>query len=67
MTKILAPHQTRVLNERADLAEKIERLDSFLKCETFQTIGLNDQLLLKEQRYHMREYLSILDRRIALF
>lgn len=57
----------RLLKERADLNEKIEKLIAFLNSDKINTIS-NEQLgLLYRQRNIMIKYLEILDTRIKLF
>jgi hypothetical protein len=54
--------QQRVLEERAALAEKLEKLKSYLARGYVE-----DEALLKEQANWMEGYLFTLDRRIAKF
>ena len=64
----MAPHQERVVQERAELAEKLEKLDAFLNDqEKFRSLKFYDACLLIEQSELMRRYVIVLDTRIARF
>lgn len=52
--------------ERAELADKIEKLGAFLQGKVFKTLEGKQQHLLNEQYSTMCAYLTILDERIAL-
>lgn len=58
--------QARVIDERRELAEKLERLDGFLGSVPIAVLGAQGPLLEEQARY-MRAYLRVLDKRIALF
>jgi len=61
-------YQERVVQERADLAEKIVKLVTFIDTNpTFKTLADEDRLLMERQRRTMLEYRDILDDRIARF
>lgn len=60
-------HQQRVFAERADLNNKIERLEAFIGTVTYHTASHDEQFLLRMQLLTMREYADVLGRRIALF
>ena len=64
----MAPHQERVVQERADLAARLEKLDTFLSDPAkFRSIDFSDGCLLVEQSEIMRMYVEVLDARIARF
>jgi hypothetical protein len=63
----MAPHQERVLLERGELGDRLDRLDAFIIGDTFATLPDEDQVLLKRQADAMRLYENILDQRIARF
>ena len=63
----LQPHQQRVIEERAELHAKIEKLEAFLDSDTFRELQIMDQCYLARQRTLMREYCQVLDFRIARF
>lgn len=56
-------HQDRVRAERAELNEKIVKLGT----EVWATLPVAERERLRRQRTAMREYLDILDERIAAF
>lgn len=63
------PSQTpleRVITERAELVEKIDKLDSFIDSITFVDLGVEHGGLMNEQIRAMDRYADILDRRIGL-
>lgn len=56
----------RLLEEKIQLKSKIERLTDFLQKEdAIQVAGEDQVALLFEQRDHMKEYLRVLEERIA--
>ena len=63
----MLPHQERVVTERAELSEKINKLLTFLTTDTFKSLPEREQYLLNRQVSHMGFYLDTLDERIALF
>lgn len=61
-------YQKRVVDERADLANKLEKLTSFVcSNEQFKRLPVEDKSLLRKQTEVMHEYLMILDMRIDRF
>lgn len=63
----LAPHQQRVVAEKAELDVRISKLRTFLMSETYLTLGQMEQQRLDEQLRHMAGYSDVLDRRIGAF
>lgn len=63
----LQPHEYRVLDEREDLAGKVDRLYEFTGSQRFRTLPIAEQSRLVRQLNHMRGYLGVLDERIAAF
>jgi hypothetical protein len=63
----LQPHQQRVVDEKAELDERREKLDKFLDTETFENLPQHEKTLLVRQSYLMLEYSNILGERIAAF
>ena len=58
-------YKLRLQKELEDLDFKIEKLNNFIeKNDTFKTIDLEEQELLKEQRGIMNKYANILRKRI---
>ena len=58
-------HQQRVVDERDELAGRLERLSAFIHGPRFADVPDMEQRLLVAQRVHMRHYLDVLERRIA--
>lgn len=61
------PYQSRVYEERALLAERWQKLTSFLETETFSRLVIDEQRRLIQQQHIMSIYLQILDARIKAF
>lgn len=62
MNNILLVH--KLIMEAEELSEKIIRLEEFLTNDKFTTITATHQHLLEEQYDIMRDYLTVLLRRI---
>jgi hypothetical protein len=63
----MKPHQERVIQERKELAEKRDKLNTFLTGDTFKTLDEAEQKRLIVQCGWMNGYLDTLDERIACF
>jgi hypothetical protein len=63
----LAPHQQRVLTEKADLDEKIDKLRLYFGTSTYADINCDEQDRLNEQLRVMELYSSVLAERIESF
>jgi hypothetical protein len=63
----MAAHEERVLIERRELGDMLDRLDAFILSEAFRALPDEDQSLLRRQADAMRVYENILDERIARF
>ncbi len=63
----LQPHQERVVAEKAELDEKITKLDAFLNTEACEKLDLAEQKRLQEQYLIMQQYSGILGERIDAF
>lgn len=60
-------YQERVVNEKRELDEKMEKLDNFIKAPGFDGLPTMDSGLLKLQLGTMKIYSDILDVRIERF
>lgn len=60
-------HQQRVIGERAQLGDKLKKLDDFGSSEDFRNLEPIEQARLRHQARIMEEYLACLDARIAAF
>lgn len=68
LPKVLAPHQKRVVEEKAELDKKIQALSDFIyKNEAFHKVDVEEQRRLVEQLTVMSNYSGILGERIAAF
>lgn len=63
----MQPHQERVVTEKSELDEKIEKLDTFRAGTIFPTLDEEEQKRLYAQLSFMRSYSGILADRIAAF
>lgn len=63
----LAPHQQRVVGERADLADKLDKLGVFLGGSVFNELPEDERDRLTRQHAAMSSYLNVLDERIGAF
>ena len=63
----LAPHQQRVVAERAELSAKLIALAGFFATGTFQTLDAAERARMFRQIAIMADYVMILDERIAAF
>ena len=63
------PYQLRVLNERAELKEKVDLLGHFIASDTslFSKLPTEEQERMSRQHSYMSSYLTVLDERIAAF
>ena len=59
--------QQRVVDEHTDLENKIEKLDTFLESDLFDSVSPEEQHLLVQQLYVMELYSDILSSRIKAF
>ncbi|MCE0757118.1 hypothetical protein CXG50_12270 [Pseudomonas plecoglossicida] len=66
-TEGLAPHQIRVVAEKAQLDDKIGKLSAFFDTDVFKGLPDKESELLTAQLGAMREYSDLLAERIALF
>lgn len=63
-----APHQQRVIDERRDLTEKLDKLILFFDTPIFRNdIAEGERVRLREQRMFMTKYRDILTERINAF
>lgn len=63
-----APHQQRVLREKAELEERLSKLCQFINDNPlFEELNGAEQKRLIQQSTHMTDYAVILGERIAAF
>lgn len=63
----MQPHQERVVIEKKELDEKVEKLDAFIHGSVYSTIDRDEQMRLMRQFCHMKDYANVLGDRIAHF
>jgi hypothetical protein len=62
----MSDFKTRVIEEKAKLDEKIERLKAFLNSDRIDSVSVNHQYLLSAQLLTMQQYSNVLDMRLQL-
>lgn len=60
-------HQERVIEERRELVEKLEKLKAFFSSPVYDKLETDEQARLQEQSVYMDQYAEVLQRRIAAF
>lgn len=63
----MAPHQQRVVEEKAELDAKLEKLNEFGQGPIFPTLPAEEQERLVRQSKLMDKYSVVLGERIAAF
>jgi len=63
----LSPHQQRVIAEREQLADRIQKLEAFLHTDLYAGLPEDEQQLLKMQADAMVLYLGIINTRTSKF
>jgi hypothetical protein len=63
----MAPHQQRVVAEKAELDEKLEKLKAFFDTDQFKSINEDEQERMWRQADYMGDYSNVLGERIANF
>ena len=63
----LAPHQHRVVVEKEDLDDRLDKLNAFFSTSIFDTLPVTEQARLRRQAVAMRIYSEVLDERIQAF
>lgn len=63
----MKPHEQRVIDEKAQLDDRMEKLVAFLGSETFTQVDTYNQLLLQMQAHAMTTLSGILNLRISQF
>ena len=64
---VFQAHQIRVVGEKFDLDERLEKLGAFLKTDTFKDLDIAEQARLHRQQALMAALSSVLGERIAAF
>lgn len=63
----LAPHQHRVVVEKDDLDDRLDKLNAFFSTHIFGALPVTEQARLRRQAVAMRIYSEVLDERIQAF
>jgi len=63
----LAPHQQRVVDEKAELDDKIAKLAAFFGANIFRGLDIAEKARLSSQHAAMKIYSQVLGERIAVF
>lgn len=67
MSPLIQPHQQRVIEEHADLQNRLTKLTAFMHSNTFNALDSEEQLLLAQQHGYMHQFVDVLLKRIHLF
>lgn len=65
--KIMEAYQTRVIEEKKELDDKISRLQPFINGERFMSLSVEEQHRMLRQFVLMEKYSAVLGERIAAF
>lgn len=65
--KSLQPHQQRVVDEKAELDERLLKLRGFFNTDTFRALAVEEHDRLFRQANAMDAYSVVLGERIAAF
>ena len=63
----LQPHQQRVVDEKNELAERLQKLLVFVDSKKFNEVAEPERSLLLEQMHHMTAYYVTLTKRTDLW
>jgi hypothetical protein len=63
----MQPHQQRVVDEKAELSEKLDKLETFQDGAIFASLPSSEQTRLTRQLFIMKLYEQVLEERIAAF
>lgn len=63
----LAPHQQRVVDERGELADRLDKLLAFLKTPIFASLDVDERVRMRTQVHHMICLHAVLTERIEAF
>lgn len=63
----MQPHQQRVLDEKNELGERLEKLLSFIGTDFYRGLPEKERELLFFQSQVMEDYYEVLEQRIELF
>lgn len=64
----MAPHQQRVVDEKKELDDKLQKLNTFITSEKFtDLVGGSERYRLIRQADLMKRYSEVLGERIAAF
>lgn len=67
ISRIYAPHQLRVIEERDELEKKVIALEKFTLGQVFSGLEQAEKSRLNRQLDHMQDYMHVLAERIAAF
>lgn len=63
----LQPFHARVISERDELSDRLDKLRAFYSTTTYKNLPIEERSRLVRQELHMGQYLSVLNERIAAF
>jgi len=63
----MQPHQQRVIDEKAELSERLDKLEAFHNTAVYAGLPAAEQSRLTRQLYIMKLYEQVLSERISAF
>jgi len=63
----MQPHQERVVAEKAELSEKVDKLETFIGGSIYTSLPAAEQMRLTRQYLIMQLYEQVLSERIGAF
>jgi len=63
----MQPHQQRVITEKAELSEKVDKLEKFISGSVYSSLPAAEQMRLSRQLLIMQLYEQVLSERIGAF
>ena len=63
----LLPYQQRVVSEKAELDDRLGKLNTFLDTSTFNAMHNDERARMIRQHYHMVELSKVLGERVDAF
>ena len=63
----MQPHQQRVVDEKAELSDKLDKLETFVGGAIYNSLPPDEQARLTRQKLIMELYEQVLSERISAF
>ena len=63
----MLPYQQRVIDEKAELDERLVKINKFFATDTFSSLPQDEQDRMQRQATYMKRYSEILGQRVEAF